>query len=184
LEIAPAKPAYNTCQFFLQEELSMRFAVSLLAGTVFFFFPLALHTAQTPASSDVDTLRALETAMMTAAAEKGAAGYISFYADDAVELPDGAPALYGKNEISNAMQFLNDKNNRLSWTPVAVSVSESRDLAYTYGLFLLRSIGRDGKPNFQHGKYTTIWKKQKDGQWKVILDMGNSSPTPKGRALG
>jgi hypothetical protein len=108
LKIAPAKPVYNICQIFLQEELSMRFAVSLFVGAMFFFFP---HTAQTPASSDVATLRALETAMMTAASEKGAAGYSSFYADDAVELPDGAPALYGKNEIRNAMEFLQDKNN-------------------------------------------------------------------------
>jgi ketosteroid isomerase-like protein len=27
----------------------------------------------------------------------------------------------------------------------------------------------------EHGKYTSIWKKQKDGSWKVVLDMGNAS---------
>jgi uncharacterized protein (TIGR02246 family) len=162
----------------------MRCAVSLFLVAMFFFFPAALQTAQSPAASDAETVRALEAAMMNAAAEKGAAGYMSFYADDAVELPNGAPAIRGKDDIGRTMQFLNDKNNRLTWTPVAVDVSGSGDLAYTYGLFLFRSIGKDGQPVVEHGKYTTIWKKQKDGQWKVILDMGNSSPTPKGRALG
>jgi ketosteroid isomerase-like protein len=30
-----------------------------------------------------------------------------------------------------------------------------------------------------YGKYTSIWKKQEDGQWKVLVDMGNDSPDPK-----
>lgn len=42
-----------------------------------------------------------------------------------------------------------------------------------------RSTGKDGKPVVAYGKYNTIWKKQRDGTWKVVLDMGNSSPEPK-----
>jgi uncharacterized protein (TIGR02246 family) len=161
----------------------MKFALFLLAGAIFFPFPACLRAAQEPTSSEVGKLRVLETAMMVAAAEKGAAGYMSFYADDAIELPDGGSAVQGKENIAKTMEFLNDKNNRLTWTPIVVSVSQSADLAYTYGIFEFRSIGKDGKPNVQHGKYTTVWKKNKDGQWKVVLDMGNSSPAPKGRSL-
>ena len=124
-------------------------------------------------------IRALEAAMMDAAAEKGAEGYMSFYAEDAVELPNGAQMLLGKESIGKTMTFLNDKNNRLTWSPVHVDVSESGDLAYSFGNYEFRSIGKDGKPAVEHGKYTTIWKKQKDGRWKVVLDMGNSSPEPK-----
>jgi len=39
-------------------------------------------------------------------------------------------------------------------------------------------VDKDGTPIFAKGKYTTIWKLQKDGSWKVVLDMGNRSPTP------
>jgi uncharacterized protein (TIGR02246 family) len=128
----------------------------------------------------VARLRALKAAMMAAAAEKGADGYMSFYADDAVELPNGAEMLQGKESIRKTMEFLNDKNNRLTWTPVHVDVAQSGDLAYTDGVFEFRSIDKDGKPAFERGKYTTIWKKQKDGRWEVVLDMGNASPDPKG----
>jgi uncharacterized protein (TIGR02246 family) len=127
----------------------------------------------------VKELRALEAAMMAAAAEKGADGYMSFYAEDAVELGNGSLALLGKESIGKTMTFLNDKNNRLTWSPVHVDVSESGDLGYTFGNYEFRSIGKDGNPSVEHGKYTTIWKKQRDGRWKVVLDMGNSSPEPK-----
>jgi ketosteroid isomerase-like protein len=78
------------------------------------------------------------------------------------------------------MAFLNDKNNRLTWTPVHIDVSKSGDLAYSYGTFEFRSLGKDGKPSVEHGKYTTIWKRQPDGTWKVVLDMGNSMAPSKG----
>jgi ketosteroid isomerase-like protein len=32
---------------------------------------------------------------------------------------------------------------------------------------------KDGQPTTETGKYVTVWKKQKDGSWKVALDMGN-----------
>jgi uncharacterized protein (TIGR02246 family) len=120
-------------------------------------------------------IRAAEAAMMAAGEEKGAAGYMSYYADDAVELPNGEAALQGKEAIAKTMDFLNDENNRLTWTPTHVDVAASGDLGYTYGNYEFRSIGEDGKPTSERGKYATVWKKQKDGSWKVVLDIGNAS---------
>jgi uncharacterized protein (TIGR02246 family) len=134
-------------------------------------------------SAEVGKIRALEVAMMTAAEEKGAEGYLSFYADDAVELPAGAPLLQGKENIRKTMDFLNDKNNRLTWTAMHVDVASSGDLAYSYGVYEFRSKGKDGKPTVENGKYTTVWKKQSDGRWKVVLDMGNASPKLEGSGL-
>jgi uncharacterized protein (TIGR02246 family) len=157
--------------------------LTLLAGLVLISLPASRAAHQQPDRATVSArareIRALEAAMMAAAADKGAEGYMSFYAEDAVELPNGSPALLGKESIAKTMTFLNDKNNRLTWAPVHVDVSEWGDLAYSFGNYEFRSIGKDGKPTIDHGKYTTIWKKQKDGHWKVVLDMGNSSPEPK-----
>jgi ketosteroid isomerase-like protein len=129
-----------------------------------------------PATRGADTLRQLEDDFMTAAAEHGAEGYMSYYADDAAELPNGAPALEGKASIIKTMGFLNDKNNHLTWTPLFADMAASGDMGYTYGNYEFRAAGKDGKPVVEHGKYTSIWKKQKDGSWKVVLDMGNSTP--------
>jgi uncharacterized protein (TIGR02246 family) len=140
---------------------------------------LAQQPDRATALSREKEIRALESVMMAAAADKGGAGYISFYAEDAVELPNGAQMILGKESIGKTMTFLDDKNNRLTWSPVHVAVSASGDLAYSFGNYEFRSVGKDGKPTVEHGKYTTIWKKQKDGKWKVVLDMGNANPEPQ-----
>ena len=148
-------------------------ALALAAITV---LPTAHPFASASSKDTADTLRQLEAEFMKAAAEHGSQGYLSYYADDSVELPNGGPIIQGKINIATGMGFLDQKDNHLTWTPVGADVSASFDLGYTYGTFEYRSIGKDGKPTVDHGKYTSIWKKQKDGSWKVVLDMGNSSP--------
>jgi ketosteroid isomerase-like protein len=101
---------------------------------------------------------------------------MSYYADDAVEVPNGEAMITGKVNIAKTMAFLDDKNNHLTWSAVGADISSSGDLGYTYGTYEFSAIGKDGKPSVEHGKYTSIWKKQKDGSWKVVLDMGNASP--------
>jgi ketosteroid isomerase-like protein len=125
-----------------------------------------------------DTLRQLEAEFMKAAAERGSQGYLSYYAEDSVELPNGGPIIQGRSNIGKGMGFLDQKDNHLTWTPVGADISASGDLGYTYGTFEFRSKDKDGKPTVDRGKYTSIWKKQKDGSWKVVLDMGNGSSQP------
>ncbi len=35
-----------------------------------------------------------------------------------------------------------------------------------------------GKPVILYGKYVNIWRKDSEGQSKVIVDLGNPSPGP------
>lgn len=147
-------------------------AVMLTAAMV---MPNARPFASPSDKATAATLRQLEGEFMKAAAERGSAGYMSYYADDAVEVPNGAAIISGKMNIAKTMGFLDDKNNHLTWTPVGADISSSGDLGYTYGTFEFRSVAKDGKPLVESGKYTSIWKKQPDGSWKVVLDMGNAS---------
>jgi len=137
---------------------------------------LNAHLVAAPAKDSAETLRQLEADFMKATAERGSQGYISYYADDAVEVPNGEGLIQGKANIAKTMAFLDDKTNHLTWTPVGADISASGDLGYTYGTYEFRSLDKDGKAVVDRGKYTSIWKKQKDGSWKVVLDMGNSSP--------
>ena len=125
-------------------------------------------------SDGTAALLRIENEFMKAAAEHGSQGYLSYYAEDAVEVPNGAAMLQGKPEIAKTMGFLDSPDNHLTWVPVGAGIAGSGDLGYTYGTYEFRSKDKEGKPVVSHGKYTTIWKKQKDGGWKVALDMGNS----------
>ncbi len=146
---------------------------------VIFALSVPRPTVSASPKATAEMLKQLEAEFMKAAAEKGSQGYMSYYADDSVEVPNGAPLIQGKAEIAKSMGFLDDKNNSLTWTPVGADISASGDLGYTYGNYEFRARDKDGKLTVQHGKYTSIWKLQRDGNWKVVLDMGNASPEPK-----
>jgi ketosteroid isomerase-like protein len=144
--------------------------------TAMLIVPSSTRSSSASTKPTADTLRQLEGEFMKAAAERGSQGYLSYYADDAVEVPNGTPLIQGKMNIAKTMGFLDDKNNHLTWIPVGADISASGDLGYTYGTYEFSSKDKDGKTVVDHGKYTSIWKKQGDGSWKVVLDMGNSSP--------
>jgi ketosteroid isomerase-like protein len=150
--------------------------VAFLVATI--VLPIARPTVSASPKATADTLKQLEGEFMKAAAEKGSQGYMSYYADDSVEVPNGAPVIEGKANIAKTMGFLDQKDNRLTWTPVGADISASGDLGYTYGYYEFQHKDQAGKRVAEHGKYTSIWKKQKDGSWKVVLDMGNAGPDP------
>jgi ketosteroid isomerase-like protein len=156
----------NTRRFLAVPAVALMLAIVALSS---------LRSAASPPKDSTELLKQLEAEFMKAAAEKGSAGYMSYYADDAVELPNGAPILEGKENIAKTMGFLDEKDNHLTWTPVGGEISASGDLGYTYGNYEFRAKDKDGKPILEHGKYTSIWKKQKDSKWKVVLDMGNAT---------
>ena len=131
----------------------------------------ALANSQSDGSG---ALMKMENDFMKAAADHGSQGYMSYYADDAVEAPNGEAFLPGKENIAKTMGFLDTPDNHLTWAPVGAGIAASGDLGYTYGTYEFNSKDKDGKPVVDKGKYATVWKKQKDGSWKVALDIGNS----------
>jgi hypothetical protein len=66
----------------------------------------------------------------------------------------------------------------LAWKPVFASVAESADLGFTVGEYINTIRGPTGAAVQRYGKYLTIWKRQKDGTWKFLVDGGNPTATP------
>lgn len=65
----------------------------------------------------------------------------------------------------------------LNWRPVYADVSRAGDLGYTTGPYLVTDRSPQQKP-LRHGYYFSIWKKQADGNWKVVVDLGIQTPAP------
>jgi ketosteroid isomerase-like protein len=121
-------------------------------------------------------LRALEAEFNQATAARGLDGFMSYFADDASELPNGGAVVTGKQNIRHSLEPWGPDLS-LTWAPVQAEMAASGDLGYTFGNYVLKAKDKDGKPVVEYGKYATVWKKQKDGSWKVVMDMGNSSPS-------
>jgi ketosteroid isomerase-like protein len=66
----------------------------------------------------------------------------------------------------------------LSWQPIYASVSRAGDLGYTTGPWEFREKSLEDKP-VAFGYFVSIWKRQADGAWKVILDLGTRNPAPQ-----
>ena len=118
----------------------------------------------------------LEAEFAQAVADHGRAAFVTYFADEGVELDDGG-GISTKDEIGK--QPVWPEGTSLTWTPVKADMAASSDLGYTYGNYVFRSKNKEGKIVASYGKYMSVWKKQKDGSWKVVVDMGNSSPEPK-----
>jgi ketosteroid isomerase-like protein len=68
----------------------------------------------------------------------------------------------------------------LTWWPVYVEVAASGDLGYTTGPYVLRETGAGERGETQTGYYVTVWRRQADGAWKVVADLGATTPPPAG----
>jgi ketosteroid isomerase-like protein len=71
------------------------------------------------------------------------------------------------------LPFFTDRSLFLKWTPLEIEVASSGDLGYSIGEY--ERIGKDssGKPATATGNYVSIWRKQRDGKWRIVLDIGS-----------
>jgi len=108
---------------------------------------------------------------------RGGAGFASWFADDGVALGNGKAPLIGKVAIAQSATW-SPKDYQLTWTPTGGMVSPAGDMGYTWGHYEGRSKDANGNPVLTSGRYITIWRKQPDGTWKVVLDAGaDDAPT-------
>jgi ketosteroid isomerase-like protein len=111
--------------------------------------------------------------------ELGAPESFLHYIDDSCVLlrPNRYPVI-GRDKIA-AMFSKPDTSLILSWKTLHADVSASNDLGYTYGIYTIQMDSPEGKVVTKEGTYVTIWKKNKDGEWKFVLDTGNQGLGPQ-----
>lgn len=113
----------------------------------------------------------LEARFAKDVAAKGGAGFASWFADDGVALGNGKAPVVGKVAIEKSAAW-SPQQYQLTWTPTNAVMSPEGDMGYTWGHFEGRSKDANGNPVLTSGRYMTIWRKEPDGSWKVVLDAG------------
>ncbi len=109
--------------------------------------------------------------------DKGMQEAFLFYAaPDMVKLQDGHFPVIGKEALKDVFAGAIDTMYRLNWQPVKAEVSKSCDLGYTFGNYELYDFTRG---EIRYGNYFTVWRKEKDGTWRWVLDGGNATPRPQ-----
>ncbi len=118
----------------------------------------------------VDQLMAVDKEFSDFSVQNGLNEAFFTYCDESAVLlkPDMLP-IKGMEELKKFHKNIDDTRITLSWTPYFAKSAKKGDLGYTYGTWKMT-----GENLYMEGTYVTIWVKNENGDWKVILDTGNS----------
>ena len=104
---------------------------------------------------------------------------LAVWAEDAVLMPPGMPALEGKMAIRSYVEAAAQLPGfQISWEPVRVHVSRSGDMAYMIERNVSTLNDSLGHPVMTYGKVVTVWQKDSNGSWKNVIDIWNEAPAP------
>jgi ketosteroid isomerase-like protein len=121
----------------------------------------------------LDSLVAAERAFAAASVELGTrASFLRFFADSCVAFSP-APCIY-REAVAKLPPPSDPLARTLDWEPVEADVALSGDMGYTTGPFSLTDHTREGSP-VRYGFYFSVWKRQSDSTWKIIVDIGSES---------
>ncbi len=135
--------------------------------------------AQPTLSPGVLFLFDLERRFAASVAQGGGKAFATWFADDAVTLNNGRPAVLGRGNIA-AQTTWDAETYQLTWTPEGGQMLPSGDAGYTWGLYTGHAKDRNNQPILTTGRYITLWRKTSDGTWKVALDASATAPPEPG----
>jgi ketosteroid isomerase-like protein len=95
--------------------------------------------------------------------------FLYYIAEDGVILRNNSFPARGKETLAARFSGKTDTTFILSWEPLFENISASGDIGYTYGIHTNTDRLTGEKTR---GTYVTIWQKQKNGNWKFVLDTG------------
>jgi ketosteroid isomerase-like protein len=127
----------------------------------------------------VDAVRAADQEWMKVFAAKNLEKSVAFCDENGAVLGANAPIANGREAISKMFAgFFALPNLQMTWHVNRADVAKSGELGYTSGAYEMAFSDPSGKTIQDKGKYVTVWKKQADGSWKVLLDIFNSDAPP------
>ncbi|MDX6385754.1 MAG: hypothetical protein QOK48_3327 [Blastocatellia bacterium] len=105
-------------------------------------------------------------------AKGDAAMVAAIFAEDGVQLAGNGKIIKGRQQIMERQKTaMQGADPGVKVTVTTVSVWLDGDTAYETGKYLYE-YSEKGKPGKDEGRYVTIWKRQRDGSWKLSMDMG------------
>lgn len=120
--------------------------------------------AKESAAELVEQVRATEIAFAKTLADRDPRAFVKMIAPDSIWL--GAAPVHGPDEILASWKpYFDGPTAPFSWHPEIVEVQAGGKLALSTGPVL----DPDGK---RIATYTSIWRREASGEWKIIFDRG------------
>jgi ketosteroid isomerase-like protein len=129
------------------------------------------HT-RPPIEADRAALLAADARFDADVAERGIDAWIAWFEPNATSW-NGKELVHDREVYRTTMgPFLSKPGAKMRWQPGYAEVQG--DLGFTTGRWQLIA-GSDGRQDKTPGggHYVTVWRRQADGGWKIVFDMGN-----------
>src|SRR6476646_5675279 len=138
--------------------------------------PIALAQQSNPSALKemVETEQAFSK---TAEVKNTRDAFMEFIADDGLLFRPNA--VNGKAWMNEHPVPASDKHPLLAWQPVFAQMAIAGDLGFTTGPWEFKADIKDPKPA-GYGHFVTLWKKQPNGTWRFVVDLGISHPESGG----
>jgi len=99
--------------------------------------------------------------------------FLEYAAENVVMLRKNNLPLEGIEALRTSYQSFSDTGFVLTWKPLYADIANSGEMGYTYGIYTSTVVDSTGVKTESKGTYVSIWKKDKKGEWKFVLDSGN-----------
>jgi hypothetical protein len=134
-------------------------------------FTSSIMAQEPDSSSAIFSMRETERDFARASAAIGRnAAFAEYFAEKSV--------LFTDKWITNGKQFSKERKASpviLKWEPELMDISDSRDFGISTGPWEAQEYRPNTSP-LATGYFLTVWKKQSDDTWSVILDGGSETP--------
>lgn len=143
-----------------------------LITTIFLLFALTQEKGLPPVQAELVNT---ERAFAKLAVERGIRdSFIAYFADDGIGF---APHPYKVKDVFSQRPAPTTRSPIvLNWAPVYGDIAQAGDLGWNTGPTVFEDTSPEKKPT-RHGLFFSIWKKQSDGSWKVVIDLGADTPS-------
>ena len=138
----------------------------VLSTLAFTFVLCCAQPARSQTAADITSqVRAAETAFAKTMADRDFAAFTAHLSDETVFF-NGQTPIRGKAAVAAAWKaFFDGEKAPFAWAPETVEVLDSGTLALTSGP-VRDPAGR------QTGTFSSIWRKDADGRWRIVFDKG------------
>jgi len=126
-----------------------------------------------PAAGVEGELLKAEIQFCRESAVEGADAWAHWFAENGAELPEHGNPAVGPDAVRDSIKgLLTTPGLVFYWNAKSAEVMQNGMTGFTVGRYHLETPGKDGKASIETGSYITIWRKQKDGAWRVFADTG------------
>ena len=132
-----------------------------------------MHSSEAEANALMQTSREWASAASTGDVDL----IVSYWDDDAVVLPPEQQPLFGKKAIREyVIQSMALPGFSITWEPERATIAADGEFGYLLEKNKVTIKDSNGLLRTQAGKTVTIWKKNRSGEWKCVVDIWNGNP--------